>query len=103
MVFGVIFIMSLIIAVAGSIIGIPVTVITLGNKFLALKGFTLPLIIFFSVLRNLLLLAYVLPSIGVCLCYFSLSEEKEGTGLLDRIGKLGQTNNDQAGLPSEEY
>jgi hypothetical protein len=103
MVFGVIFIMGLIIAVVGSIVGIPISVITLGNKFLALKGFALPLIIFFSALRSLLLLAYVLPSIGVCLCYFSLSEEKEGTGLLDRIEKLGQTNNDQTGLPTEEY
>lgn len=103
LVFGVIFIMSLIVGVAGSIAGIPITFISVGSKFLTLKSFTLPLIIIFSVLRNIILLAYVLPAIAVCLCYFNLAEEKDGTGLLDRIGKLGTANDDQTNLPAEEF
>lgn len=103
LVFGVIFIMSLIVGVAGSIVSIPITLITVGSKFLTLKSFTLPLIIIFSVLKNIILLAYVLPAIAVCLCYFNLSEEKDGTGLLDRIGKLGTASDDQTNLPAEEF
>ena len=103
LVFGVIFVMSLIVIVAGSIAGIPMTFITLGNRFLSLKNFTLPLIIIFSVLRNIILLAYVLPAIAVCLCYFNLAEEKDGTGLLDRIGKFGAANDEQTNLPAEEF
>ena len=103
LVFGVIFIMSLIVAVANSIVGIPITIITMGGKFLSLKSFTLPLIILFSILRNILLLAYVLPAIAVCMCYFNLAEEKEGTGLMDRIEKLGKSNNENSDLPAEEF
>ncbi len=103
LVFGVIFVMSLIVIVAGSIAGIPMTFITLGNRFLSLKNFTLPLIIIFSVLRNIILLAYVLPAIAVCLCYFNLAEEKDGTGLMDRIGKFGVANDEQTNLPAEEF
>jgi hypothetical protein len=103
LVFGVIFVMSLIVGVAGSIAGVPISIITVGDKFLSLKGFKLPLLIIFSVLRNILLLAYVLPAIAVCLCYFNLAEEKEGTGLLGRIEKLGKSNDDQSTLPAEEF
>jgi len=103
LVFGVIFIMSLIVGVASSIVSLPISFITLGDKLLSLKGLKLPLIIIFSVLRNILLLAYVLPAIAVCLCYFNLAEEKDGTGLLDRIGKLGLSNDDQTTLPAEEF
>lgn len=103
MVFGVIFIMGLIVGVASSIASIPITLITVGNRLLPLKGFRIPLIIIFSILRNVLLLAYVLPAIAISLCYFSLSEEKEGTGLLDRIETIGKKNESEPGLTTEEY
>jgi hypothetical protein len=103
LVFGVIFIMSLIVALAGSIVNIPISIFIKGGMFLSLKTFTLPVIIIFSVLRSILLLAYVLPSIAICLCYFNLAEEKDGTGLLNRIDKLGKPNNDQSDLPAADY
>ncbi|HAL83243.1 MAG TPA: hypothetical protein DCO83_14265 [Mucilaginibacter sp.] len=103
LVFGVIFIMSLIVGIASSIVSMPITLVTVGDKFLPLKGLKLPLIIISSVLRNILLLAYVLPAIAVCLCYFNLSEEKDGTGLLDRIEKIGKDNDEQSPLPAEEF
>jgi hypothetical protein len=103
LVFGVIFIMSLIVGVSAYIASIPLTIISVGNKFLSLSNFKLPLILIFSVLHNVLSLAYVLPAIAVCLCYFNLAEEKDGTGLLDRIGKLGTANDDQTNLPAEEF
>ncbi|MDF2431343.1 MAG: hypothetical protein JWP44_974 [Mucilaginibacter sp.] len=103
LVFGVIFIMSLIVGVAGAIVNIPITSITMGSKLLSLKSITVPVIVIFSILRNLLLLAYILPAIATCLCYFNLEEEKNGTGLLDRIAKLGVNPDNNSTLPTEEY
>jgi hypothetical protein len=103
LVFGVIFIMSLIVSVASSVVGIPITLITVGGTFLSLKGFTLPLLILFSILRNILLLAYALPAIAVCLCYLTLAEQKDGTGLLDRISQLGTNSDDRSTQTAEEY
>ncbi|HEY4326304.1 MAG TPA: hypothetical protein VGN20_20125 [Mucilaginibacter sp.] len=102
LVFGVIFIMSLIVGVAGSIVNIPITLFRKGGMFFSFKTFTLPVVVVFSLFRSILLLAYVLPSIGIALCYFNLAEEKDGTGLLDRIEKLGKPNN-ESNLPTEEY
>ena len=103
MVFGVLFIMSLIVGIASSIASFPVTILNASGKFFSLNSYRLPLIIIFSVLKSVILLAYVLPTIGMSLCYFNLSEEKDGTGLLDRIDKLGKTDTDQSSLPAEEY
>jgi hypothetical protein len=103
LVFGVIFITSLIVSIAASFVSIPISVITVGSKFLSLKSYTLPLLIIFSTLRNILNLAYALPAIAICLCYFNLAEQKEGTGLLDRIEKLGKNNDDNSSLPAEQY
>jgi len=101
--FGVIFIMSLIVGISNSIASIPLSIFSMGGKFLSLKAFTLPLIIIFSVLYNVLLLAYVLPAIALCMCYFSFAEQKDGTGLLSRIDKLGSNDDDQPSQPAEEY
>src|SRR5260221_3663181 len=103
LVFGVIFITSLIVGVAASFVSIPISVITIGSKFLSLKSYTLPLLIIFSFLRNILMLAYALPAIAICLCYFNLAEQKDATGLLDRIEKLGKNNDDNSSLPAEHY
>ncbi len=103
LVFGVIFIMSLIISVASSIASIPISILTVGSKFFTAKSYTLPLIIIFSALKNILLLAYSLPAIAISLCYFNLSEQKDGTGLLDRIERLGKSVPNTQNLPTEEY
>ncbi|ASU36017.1 hypothetical protein [Mucilaginibacter xinganensis] len=102
-VFGVIFITSLIVGVAGSFASVPITIISAGGKFLSLKSFTIPLIIFFSALRNILMLAYTIPSIAVCLCYFSLAEEKDGMSLIERIENFGKSVDNNLNLPIEEY
>ncbi|MGZ3873737.1 MAG: hypothetical protein ACXVJD_12515 [Mucilaginibacter sp.] len=104
LVFGVIFIMSLIVGIASSISSIPLTLIPLAGKFVSLKGFeTLPVIIIFSAVKNVLQLLYMLPAIAIALCYFSLSEEKDGLGLIDRIENFGKANNEGPILPAEEY
>jgi hypothetical protein len=102
-VFGVIFITSLIAGIAGSFATIPITVIATAGKFMSLKSLTLPLIIIFSALRNILMLVYSIPSIAVSLCYFNLAEQKDGMSLLDRIENFGKSTDNGSNLPIEEY
>jgi len=101
--FGVIFVTSLIVGVMGSFAGYPLTFVAMGSKFLSLHNIRMPLIIFFSALRNLLTLAYTLPYIATCLCYLNLAEQKDGLGLLGRIELFGKSSDDSLNLPTEEY
>lgn len=103
MVFGVLFIMWIIVAVSGFFVNFGVGVIQGTSRMLTLKGVMLPVLIVFSALKHILMATYILPAIAVSLCYFSLSEEKDATGLLERIQKLGTTPNDDLILPTEEY
>jgi len=102
-VFGVIFVMGLIVGVSDSIATVPLTIIGAAGKFISLKSISLPLIILFSLLHSVIMLAYSLQSTAVALCYFDLSEQKDGTGLLSRIDKIGLGNTNNTTLPPEEY
>jgi hypothetical protein len=102
-VFGVIIVMGIIVAVVGSIATIPLTIITGANQFLSVKSISMPMVILFSLLHSVITLSYCLPTIAVTLCYFDLSEQKDGTGLLSRIDKIGLGNTNNTTLPPEEY
>ena len=102
-VFGVIFVISLIVGVINSVASVPLAIIPVAARFISQKPYTLPLIVFFSLLKNLLMLSYALPTIAIAMCYFKLSEEKEGIGLLGRIENFGKTTDEGPNLPSEEY
>jgi len=91
------------VGVANSIASVPLAVIPMVARFVSQKSYTLPLIIFFSLLKNLLMLSYALPTIAIAMCYFKLSEEKEGIGLIGRIENFGKTTDEGPNLPSEEY
>ncbi|MEO6149488.1 MAG: hypothetical protein ABIN95_12035 [Mucilaginibacter sp.] len=101
--FGVMFVMSLVVGFASSIASIPVALITSFKQFISFGAFTTPLLIFFSVLMHILMLGYALLSISIALCYFSYSEQKEGTGLMSRIERLGTNDDDTTHLPTEQY
>jgi hypothetical protein len=102
-VFGIIFIITLIVGILGSFASVPLSIIVAAKSFLSLKSFTLPLIILFSLLQNILMLAYCLSAIAIAMCYFSLSEQKEGLGILSRIDAFGKNNNNNTDLPAEQY
>ena len=55
-----------------------------------------------TVLQSLCQVFTIIPLITVTLCYFSLVEQKENTGLMERISNFGEGNN-QPDLPTEEY
>jgi len=103
MVFGVIVVMSIIVSVLGAFINVPMSLILTTRSFVSLKSFNTPIVIFFSIMRNVLMLAYTLPAIALTMCYFSLSEQKDGTGILGRIDMFGKGTDNSNDLPAEQY
>jgi hypothetical protein len=103
LVFGVIIVTAIIIIVIWFGANITFSLIPVTTKFFSQKAFRFPLVIFFSILKELLMLAFTVPSIAVALCYFKLSEEKDGIGLLGRIENFGKTTNPGYDLPTEQY
>jgi len=100
-VFGVCVVMYLIVSIAAGVISVPLTLVPMVSKFISNRSITTPLIIFFSILRSLFLVTYCLLPIVIALCYFDLSEQKEGTGLLGRIEDFGKVEPQQE-IPGEE-
>lgn len=94
-VFGVLIVMLLIVWIASSIASVPLGLIPMVGKLISNHTVTIPIIIFFSILRNLLLVAYSLTAVATALCYFDLSEQVEGTGLLSRIENFGKAEPQQ--------
>ncbi len=101
-IFGAIVVIWIITYAATLLFVFPVTMFTVGTMFLSKvhpTSFALMLTTIISALCHVFL---ILPSITAALCYFSLNEQKEGTGLMGRINNFGN-NDPDAGLPKEEY
>ncbi|MGI4749479.1 MAG: hypothetical protein ACRYFB_02500 [Janthinobacterium lividum] len=82
---------------------IPVTLITVGSVFLSrTQPTTSSALILTTIISSFCYVFYMLPTITAALCYFSLNEQKEGTGLKNRINNFG-SNDPDSGLPKEEY
>lgn len=103
--FGAIVIIWIIVYVGMVIVTLPGTVITLVATLLHPQSSTslaIPAAAVTVVLRQICLMFAMIPAITVCLCYFNLTESKDGTSLLNRINKLGNISPD-SDLPVEEY
>ncbi|MFD0794555.1 hypothetical protein ACFQZX_13090 [Mucilaginibacter litoreus] len=89
------------------IVTIPISIVGIGSSLLSpVKSFTvMPLwaSVVSVFIQQITMLFSIIPVITIALCYFNLSESKEGTSLLDRINKLGNNNTPQTDLPTEEY
>ncbi len=100
--FGVVFVIGLIVGFLNLFLSIPGQILISIQTFMTVKNYGMVLTIISAVLKSLILFAYPLSAIAHCMCYFSLVETKEGTGLMDRIEMLGKTDlPDQ--LDPEEY
>ncbi|MGF7041474.1 hypothetical protein [Mucilaginibacter lappiensis] len=104
--FGTLIVIWIIFYVCMMVITIPASMINVVSLLLhPQKGFSslsVPAAIITAVLQHLCQIFTILPITTLCLCYFNLTESKDGTSLLDRIDKLGTTNPD-SDLPVEEY
>ena len=103
--FGVLLVMGIVLSVASSILVLPSVLLTMGSLFFHItKGTTVSLaaLIITSLLKEISHIFQVLSVVTTCLCYFNLSESKEGTGLMERINQFGNNNTDSNTTP-EEY
>jgi len=99
--FGAIFIMGIIVGISAAIVTVPAAIWSQFSLLLHWPGGDLATILT-VILSHLALVLYILPVITIALCYFSLNEQKEGTGLMARINQIGENKND-SNLPAEEY
>lgn len=102
MTFGAMFIVFIVIYAALMAFILPATFLTTGSILFAKAPPSIPLLILTTVLQNVSQIFMILPYIVISLCYFSLTERKEGSGLLDKINMIGLNNND-SDLPEEQY
>lgn len=104
--FGAIFIVSLIIGIISFVVILPASIATGVGIFLHRTNsdhFSALSVITLTVLSQLCSVLSILHLITVALCYFSLTEIKEGTGLMDRMENFGTDDGPAGNLPTEEY
>ncbi|GAB2974789.1 hypothetical protein GCM10027049_06420 [Mucilaginibacter puniceus] len=105
LVFGSLFIMGLIVSIAMGIAVAPFSVTSFIDTLVnPQKGLQIskPMAVAAVIVGQICHALYVLPFVTLALCYFSVSEGKEGAGLLNRINQLGNNDADN-NLPAEEY
>lgn len=103
--FGVMFVVYIILYVLNLAVSIPSVVLGAGSVFLHInrgKALTLPIAIFTTFLQSVQYISHILMVVAVGLCYFNLTESKEGTGLMERINQFGTTETDP-NATAEEY
>jgi hypothetical protein len=103
--FGVLFIFTSIIYLCNAIIVLPLTVLMQGQLMLLSSAVYVPVAIISSILKGVVLISNLLPSICMCMCYYNLVERKEEVGLIERIDTFG-VNDVVAGpqqIATEEY
>lgn len=103
--FGIIIVMYIILYVLNLFISIPSLILGIGNVFLHMRdtqAVSLPLAIMVSLLQTVEFAFQMLMVVAVGMCYFSLTEGKEGTGLMERINQFG-AGESHTDTTQEEY
>lgn len=103
--FGTLILITMVSYMCTFIFGLPTFLLTMFGVFFKSTGpMANGLAIFFSLFSALGQVAWCFASVAITLCYFSLREEKEGAGLLQKIERFnadGPASDDD--LPQEEY
>jgi len=103
--FGAFFVIGIIVSILSAVIKLPFGAINIADTLLHRGNFTRKpqgAIISSLIIDVLCQVFYILPFITTTICYFSLTEEKDDTGLMERINQLGN-NTDNTDLPAEEF
>lgn len=103
--FGVLVVISIILSVASVILVLPSAIFTAGSIFLHMtRGTSASVtgVVVTTILKQFSHVFEILGVVSTCLIYFSLTESKEGTGLMERINQFGLNETD-ANTTSEEY
>ena len=105
MIFGALVVIFIVLYVGQMILVLPASLLTMGNLFFHFtKGTAISItaIIITTALASFAHILQILLVAGTCVCYFSLNENKEGTGLLERINQFGASAPD-TDTTGEEY
>jgi hypothetical protein len=104
--FGVIVVIWIVLYVLNLAISIPSMILGAGNVFLHITkhstALSLPVAIITTLVSSITYFFNILMIVAVSLCYFNLSETKEGTGLMERINQFGAAGAAPDAAP-EEY
>jgi hypothetical protein len=103
--FGVLVVIIIILSVASMVVTIPSSILGAGSIFLHFtKGTTISVtaVIITTILQGFMHILNILTVVATCLCYFNLTESKEGTSMLERINKFG-TNSPDSNVTPEQY
>jgi len=100
--FGAIVLIWIIAYAAMMVFIIPVSLFTVGSMFFSRSQPTSSTLMLTTIISALCQVFFILPAVTAALCYFNLNEQKEGTGLMNRINNFGNNDAD-VGLPKEEY
>jgi len=103
--FGAIIVMGLIVWVAALVVLIPISLANMANMFLHFSNGTssgMVMSIITAVCQLVSHVLYILPIVTISLCYFNLSEQVDGAGLMARINQIGNIINEDS-RPEEEH
>ncbi len=101
--FGVQVIMLILVTLAGFVFYIPMMIAGMGGFFGGITQMNTLSVVTKVVISHLTMAFMVFPNIAIALSYYSLSELKDGTGLMDRIRNFGKKDADNPDLAPEEY
>lgn len=90
--FGALVIIFIVIYVASIVVAVPATILYISNTLAHIgKGSMLStvIVVITTLLEQIAHIFHILSIVTIGLCYFSLNESKEGTGLLERISQFG--------------
>ena len=88
--FGVLLVVGLIVYAGFLVIIIPFSIISGGGITFLSYNVSFPIVIVYTILFSLCQVYNILPLCASSIAYFSYSEDKESTGLLERIDTLGK-------------
>ncbi len=103
--FGVLVVVAIVLYVATMILVVPASLLSAGSLFLHFtrgSAMSVTAVIITTILAKTATVFQILMIVASCLCYFSLTESKEGTGLIERINQFGTSHPDTNATP-EEY
>ncbi|GAB2696374.1 hypothetical protein GCM10027037_20350 [Mucilaginibacter koreensis] len=94
--FGTLFVIGLITAACAGLVALPLAVANAISMVFSIKNgvgtFNKTLMVATAVVQHIAYVFYIIPVVAAALCYFNLTEVKEGTGMLSRINKFGMAD-----------
>jgi hypothetical protein len=103
--FGSLVVIWIIVYVCMVVVTLPASLINMVSLLLhpqSSRIYSVPAAMITAAIQHLCQVFAIIPCITLSLCYFNLTESKDGTSLMDKINKLGTTSPD-TDLPVEEY